>query len=164
MQNHAIPSNTMQYYAIQCNTMQYHAISCNTMQYHAIQCNTMQYHAIPCNTLQYHAIPCNTMQYYSIPFIINNCWRSVPLPCGQYMAISIHTRPQATNWDWGGQLFCGGFNPGDGNDAARREPLEHEPFDQEKIRRPLMMIYQFFADLVYRNWSNEGCVRDWDSN
>ena len=51
----------------------------------------------------------------------------------------------------GRQLFCGGFNPGDGNDAARREPLEHEPFDQEKIRRPLMMIYQFFADLVYRN-------------
>ena len=42
-------------------------------------------------------------------------------------------------------------NPGDGKDAVRREPLEHEPFDQEKIWRPLMMIYQFFADLVYRN-------------
>ena len=44
----------------------------------------MQYHAIPCNTMQYHAIPCNTMQYHAIPCIINNCWRSVPLPCGQY--------------------------------------------------------------------------------
>ena len=27
------------------------------------------------------------MQYNAIPCIINNCWRSVPLPCGQYMAI-----------------------------------------------------------------------------
>ena len=37
--------------------------------------------------MQYHAIPCNTMQYHAIPCIINNCWRSVPLPCGQYKAI-----------------------------------------------------------------------------
>ena len=44
----------------------------------------MQYNAIPCNTMQYHAIPCNTMQYHAIQCIINNCWRSVPLPCGQY--------------------------------------------------------------------------------
>ena len=29
----------------------------------------------------------NTMQYHAIPCIINNCWRSVPLPCGRYMAI-----------------------------------------------------------------------------
>jgi hypothetical protein len=34
--------------------------------------------------MQYHAIPCNTMQYHAIPWNINNCWRSVPLPCGQY--------------------------------------------------------------------------------
>ena len=34
--------------------------------------------------MQYHAIPCNTMQYHAIPCIINNSWRSVPLPCGQY--------------------------------------------------------------------------------
>ena len=27
------------------------------------------------------------MQYHEIPCIINNCWRSVPLPCGQYKAI-----------------------------------------------------------------------------
>ena len=54
------------------------------MQYHTIPCNTMQYHAIPCNTMQYNAIPCNTMQCHAIPCIINNCWRSVPLPCGQY--------------------------------------------------------------------------------
>ena len=47
----------------------------------------MQFHAIPCNTMQYYAIQCNTMQYHAIPCIINNCWRSVPLPCGQYMAI-----------------------------------------------------------------------------
>ena len=67
--------------------MQYHAIPCNTMQYHAISCKTMQYHAIPCNIMQYHAMPCNNMQYHAIPCIINNCWRSVPLPCGQYMAI-----------------------------------------------------------------------------
>ena len=74
----------MQYHAIPFKTMQNHAIPCNTMQYHAISCNTMQYHAIPCNTMQYHAIPCNTMQYHAIPWNINNCWRSVPLPCGQY--------------------------------------------------------------------------------
>ena len=67
--------------------MQYHAIPCNTMQYHAIPCNNMQYYAIPCNTMQYHAILCNTMQHQAISCIINNCWRSVPLPCGQYMAI-----------------------------------------------------------------------------
>ena len=90
MQYHAIPCNTMQYHAIPCNTMQYHAIPCNTKQYHAIPCNTMYYHAIPCNTMLYHAIPCNTMQYHLIPCnIINNCWRSVPLPCGQYIAIFV---------------------------------------------------------------------------
>ena len=44
----------------------------------------MRYHAIPCNTMQYNAIPCNTKQHHSIPCIINNCWRSVPLTCGQY--------------------------------------------------------------------------------
>ena len=76
--------NTMQNHAITCNTMQYHAIPCNTMQYNAIPCNTMQYHAIPCNTMQYYAIQCNAMLYHAIPCIINNCWRSVPLPCGQY--------------------------------------------------------------------------------
>ena len=54
------------------------------VQYHALPCNTMQYHAKPCNTMQYYAIPCNIMQYRAIPCIINNCWRSVPLPCGQY--------------------------------------------------------------------------------
>ena len=81
MQNHAIP----------CNIMQYHAIPCNTMQYHAIPCKTMQYYAKPCHTMQYHAISCNTMQYHAIPCIINNCWQSVPLPCGQYMAIFWHT-------------------------------------------------------------------------
>ena len=66
--------------------MQYHAIPCNTMHYHAISFNTMQYHAIPCYTMQYHVIPYNTMQYLAIPCIIYKCWRSVPLPCGQYMA------------------------------------------------------------------------------
>ena len=90
MQYHAIPCNTMQYNAIPCNTMQYHAISFNTMHYHAIPCNTMQYHAILCNTMQYHAIPCNTMQYHAIPWNINNCWRSVPLPCGQYNGHFFH--------------------------------------------------------------------------
>ena len=94
MQNHAIPCKTMTYHAIPCNIMQYHAKPCNTLQYHVISCNTMQSHAKPCNTMQYYAIPCNTMQYYAIqnnampyhaiPCIINNCWRSVPLPCGQY--------------------------------------------------------------------------------
>ena len=42
----------------------------------------MQCHAIQCNK-------CNTIQYNAIPFIINNCWRSVPLPSGQYMAIFV---------------------------------------------------------------------------
>ena len=82
----------MQYHAIQCNTLQYHAIQCSTMQYsanHSIPCIIMQYHATPCNTMQYQAIQCNTMQYHAIPYIIYNCWRSVPLPCGQYMAIFI---------------------------------------------------------------------------
>ena len=87
MQYHAIPCNTMQNHAIPCKTMPYHAIPCNIMQCHAIPCNTLQYPAIPCNTMQYHAIPCNTMQYHAIPCMLNNCWRSVPLPCGQYMAI-----------------------------------------------------------------------------
>ena len=77
----------MQYHAIPCNAMQYNAIPCNTLQYHAIPCNAMQYHAIPCNTMQCYARQCNTMQYHAIPCIINNCWRSVPLPCGQYKAI-----------------------------------------------------------------------------
>ena len=54
--------------------MQYRAILCNTMPNYAIQCRTMQYHAIPWNTMKYHAIPC----------IMNNCCRSVPLPCGQF--------------------------------------------------------------------------------
>ena len=36
------------------------------------------------NTTQCRAIPCNTIQHHAIPCIINNCWRSVPLPCGQY--------------------------------------------------------------------------------
>ena len=40
--------------------------------------------------MQYHAIPCNTMQYNAIPCIINNCWRSVPLPCGQYNGHFLH--------------------------------------------------------------------------
>ena len=44
----------------------------------------MQCHAIPCKTMQYHTILWNTKQYHAIPCIINNCWRSVPLPCGQY--------------------------------------------------------------------------------
>ena len=79
----------MQYHAIPCNTMQYHAIPCNTMKYHAIPCDPMKYHTIPCSTLQYHAIPCITMQYHAIPCMPSNCWRSVPLPCGQYMAIFI---------------------------------------------------------------------------
>ena len=74
----------MQCHAIPCSTMQYHAIPCNTMQYPTVPCNTMQYHAIPCNSMQYYAIQCNTMQYHAILCIINNCWRSVPLPCGQY--------------------------------------------------------------------------------
>ena len=54
--------------------MQYRAILCNTVPNYAIQCRTMQYHAIPWNTMKYHAIPC----------IMNNCCRSVPLPCGQF--------------------------------------------------------------------------------
>ena len=109
MQFHATPCNTIQYHAIPYKTMQYHAkpchtmqvqdgprwckmvqdsaIPCKTMQYHAIPCKTMQYHKKPCHTMQYHAISCNTMQYHAIPCIINNCWWSVPLPCGQYRAI-----------------------------------------------------------------------------
>ena len=73
--------------------MQYHAIPCNTMQYHAIPCNAMQYHAIPCNTMQCYAIQCNTIQYHPIPCIINNCWRSVPLPCGPFL-ILCYIHPQ----------------------------------------------------------------------
>ena len=48
----------------------------------------MQYHAIQCNTMQYHAIPCNT-----IPCMLDKCWRSVPLPCGQNVAIFILVVP-----------------------------------------------------------------------
>ena len=53
------------------------------MQYHAIQCNTTQCHVTPCNTMQY-------LQFHAIPCIINNCWRSVQLACGQYKAIFIY--------------------------------------------------------------------------
>ena len=95
---HAKPCNTMQNHAIPCNIMHYHAIPCNTMQYHDIPCNTMHYHALPCNTMQYNAIPCNTLQYYAIPCIINNCWGSVPLPCGQYMAIFIKPPKQSRDY------------------------------------------------------------------
>ena len=58
----------------------------------------MQYHAIPYNTMQYHAIPRNTMQYHAIPCIINNCWRSLPLPCGQYKAILVMSDLCAQPW------------------------------------------------------------------
>ena len=108
MQYHATPCKSMQYHAISCKTMRYHAIPCNIIKYHAIPCNTMQYNAIPCNTMQYHVIPCNTMQYYAIqcntlhyhliPCIFNNCWWSVPLPCGQYMAIFILELPSLTSF------------------------------------------------------------------
>ena len=69
------------------------------MQCHAIPCSTMQYHAIPCNTMQYHEIPCNTMQYHAIPCLINNYWRSVPLPCGQYIAIFVLEKSARLNLD-----------------------------------------------------------------
>ena len=72
-----------------CKIMQYHIVPCNTMQYQTIPCNTMLYHAIPCNSMQYYAILCNTMQYHAIACMLNTCWRSVPLPCGQYKAILI---------------------------------------------------------------------------
>ena len=76
--------------------MQYHAISCNAMQYHEIPYNTMQYYAILCNTMQCHATLWQTLAYSGIPWhnqcIISNCWRSVPLPCGQYMAIFKSTK------------------------------------------------------------------------
>ena len=57
------------------------------MQYHVKPSNTGQYHAIPCNTMQYYSIQSNTMKLHAIPCTIINCWRSVPLPCGQYKAI-----------------------------------------------------------------------------
>ena len=57
------------------------------MQYHVKPSNTVQYHAIQCNTMQYYSIQSNTMKLKPIPCIIINCWRSVPLPCGQYKAI-----------------------------------------------------------------------------
>ena len=97
MQYYVVPCNTVQYHAIPCNSMQYHAIPCNTMQYHVVPCNTVQYHAIPCNTMKYHVIPCITMQYHAIPCMPNNCWRSVPLPCGQYMAIFSSIRSSNSN-------------------------------------------------------------------
>ena len=54
--------------------------------------------------MQYHAIPCNTMQYQAIPCMLNNCWRSVPLPCWQYMAIfllwSLQLNKEFWIWLW----------------------------------------------------------------
>ena len=52
----------------------------------------MQYHVIPYNTMQFYAIQCNAMLYHVIPCIINNCWRSVPLPCGQYNGHFCHCK------------------------------------------------------------------------
>ena len=71
-----------------CNTMQYHAIPYNTMQYYAIPCNAMQYSGILWHTLAYpgilwHTLACSGI-FWHYQCIINNCWRSVPLPSGQY--------------------------------------------------------------------------------
>ena len=89
----------MQYHALPCNTMQYNAVPCNTMQYHVKPSNTVQYHAIQCNTMQYYSIQSNTMKLHAIPCIIINCWRSVPLPCGQYMAIFSSVRSSNSHPD-----------------------------------------------------------------
>ena len=62
------------------------------MQYPAKPCHTMQYLAILCNTMQCHTIQCNSMQYHALPCIINKCWRSVPLPCGQYNGHFLHSK------------------------------------------------------------------------
>ena len=55
--------------------------------------------------MQYHVIPCNTMQYNVIPCIINNCWRSVSLPSGQYNGHFFFAIACAMSWDgehvWG---------------------------------------------------------------
>ena len=51
------------------------------MQYHAMQCNTLAYSGILSHTLA-----CSGILWHN-QCIISNCWRSVPLPCGQYMAI-----------------------------------------------------------------------------
>ena len=66
------------------------------MQYHVKPSNTGQYHAIPCNTMQYYSIQSNTMKLKPIPCIIINCWRSVPLPCGQYNGHFLHH----SHFDW----------------------------------------------------------------
>ena len=46
--------------------------------------------------MQCHATLWQTLAYSGIPWhnqcIISNCWRSVPLPCGQYMAIFKSTK------------------------------------------------------------------------
>ena len=71
--------------------MQYNAILWNTMQCHATLWHTLAYSGILLHTLAYSGIPWHTLACSGILWhnqcIINNCWRSVPLPCGQYMAI-----------------------------------------------------------------------------
>ena len=51
----------------------------------------LAYSGILWHTLAYSGILWHTLAYSGILWhnqcIINNCWRSVPLPCGQYMAI-----------------------------------------------------------------------------
>ena len=53
--------------------------------------HTFAYSGILWNTLAYshilwHTLACSGILWHN-QCIINNCWRSVPLPCGQYMAI-----------------------------------------------------------------------------
>ena len=75
---------TLAYFGILWHTMAYSGILwCDVMQHGATQCKMVQYHAKPCNSMQKHTIQCNPMLYHAIPCIIDNCWRSVPLPCGQ---------------------------------------------------------------------------------
>ena len=56
-----------------------------TSQDSGILWHTLAYSGILWHNMAYSgATWCNMVQHCAIPCIINNCWRSVPLPCGQY--------------------------------------------------------------------------------
>ena len=71
----------MQYYEIPCNAMQHSGILWHTLAYSCILWHTLAYSGI-----LWHTLACSCILWHN-QCIINNCWRSVPLPCGHYMAI-----------------------------------------------------------------------------
>ena len=66
------------------HTLAYSGILWHTLAYSGILWHILAYSSILLHTLAYSGILLHSMHNQ---YIINDCWRSVRLPCGQYMAI-----------------------------------------------------------------------------